>query len=40
MVDDWYIYNNSGSEYELVAKNVDKVQKIINFEVFRILTNK
>ena len=28
----WYLYDNSGSEYELVAKSVDKVEKIISGE--------
>lgn len=37
---DWYLYDNSGSEYELVAKNVDKVEKIINFELFKIISGK
>lgn len=35
---DWYVYDNSGNEYELVAKNIDKEEKIINFEVFKKLT--
>lgn len=37
---DWYLYDNSGSEYKLVAKNVDKVEKIINFELFKIISGK
>lgn len=40
IVNDWYIYDNSGSKYELVAKSVEKVQKIINFEVFKVLSDK
>jgi len=40
LVDDWYIYDNSGSKYELVAKSIGKVQKIINFDVFKVLTDK
>jgi len=36
--DDWYIYDNSGSEYELVAKSVDDTREIINFELFKIIT--
>ena len=35
---DWYIYDNSGSEYELVAKSVDDTREIINFELFKIIT--
>ena len=38
--DDWYIYDNSGSEYELVAKSVNRGEKIINFELFEIITGK
>ena len=37
---DWYIYDNSGSEYELVAKSIDKEEKIINFELFKIIVDK
>lgn len=37
---DWYVYDNSGSEYELVAKNIDKDEKIINFEIFKIIADK
>lgn len=37
---DWYVYDNSGSEYELVAKRVDKEEKIINFELFKIISGK
>ena len=33
--DDWYVYDNSGSGYELVAKNIDGNEKIINFELFQ-----
>lgn len=33
-VDDCYIYNNSNSEYELIAKFVDDQETIINFESF------
>ena len=36
--DGWYIYNNSASEYELVAKSIDKVREITNFELFRTIT--
>jgi predicted ABC-type ATPase len=38
--DDWYIYDNSGSEYELVAKSANSGEKIINFELFKIITGK
>ena len=34
-VDDWYVYNNSGSAYELIAKRVDGEEKIINFKLFK-----
>jgi predicted ABC-type ATPase len=31
---DWYVYNNSGTAYELVAKSLDKNEEIYNFEVY------
>jgi predicted ABC-type ATPase len=36
--DNWYIYDNSGSAYELAAKSVNKMQNIVNFELFKIIT--
>lgn len=38
--DDWYIYDNSGSSYELVAKNIAGEENIINFDLFKIVTGK
>jgi predicted ABC-type ATPase len=38
--DDWYVYDNSGREYEMVAKRVDKEEKVINFELFKIISDK
>jgi predicted ABC-type ATPase len=35
VVHDWYLYDNSGSYYELVAKRVDGQEKLFNFELFR-----
>lgn len=32
---DWYVYDNSGSGYELIAKNVEGEEKIINFSLFK-----
>ncbi len=32
--DDWYIYDNSGSNYELVASRENGENKISNFEIF------
>ncbi len=37
---DWYIFDNSGSEYELIAKCVDGEEKIINFELFKIISGR
>lgn len=37
---DWYVYDNSGTEYVLVAKNVDNEEKIINFKLFKIISGK
>ncbi len=33
-VDDWYIYNNSGDNYVLIAKSIAGEKQIFNFEVF------
>lgn len=38
VADDWYIYDNSGSEYQLVAKCVDDIEEITNFDLFKIIT--
>jgi len=35
---DWYVYDNSGSEYTIVAKNVNGESKIFNFELFKIIS--
>ena len=37
---DWYIYDNSGSGYELVAKNIEGEEKIINFELFQTIVHR
>ncbi len=37
--DDWYIYDNSGSEYKLVAKKVFDNQEVFNFDVFNKIIN-
>lgn len=34
LMDDWYVYDNSGKEYELVAKSIGGVKEIINFDVY------
>lgn len=31
---DWYFYDNSGSQYELIAKFVEGQVEIVNFELF------
>jgi predicted ABC-type ATPase len=36
----WYIYDNSGTGYELIAKNINNTREIINFELLqRIIGN-
>ncbi len=40
VADDWYIYDNSGSEYELLAKSVEKKEEIINFDLYKTITGK
>jgi predicted ABC-type ATPase len=34
LADDWYVFDNSGTEYFLIAKSVEKVEEIFNFEIF------
>ncbi len=40
VADDWYMYDNSGSEYELLAKSIDKKEEIINFDLYKTITGK
>jgi predicted ABC-type ATPase len=40
VADDWYIYDNSGSEYELLAKSVDNRIEITNFDLYKTITGK
>jgi len=40
LADDWYMYDNSGAGYELVAKKVNNEEEIINFELFKIISGK
>ena len=36
--DDWYLYDNSSSEYVLIAKSISGEKEIFNFEVFDKIT--
>lgn len=36
--DSWYVYNNSGKNYELVASHENGEKKIINFDIFNIIS--
>lgn len=38
LADDWYVYDNSGTEYMLVAKSVGGEEQISNFEIYQKLT--
>jgi predicted ABC-type ATPase len=40
LADDWYIYDNSGSEYELLGKSVNNREEISNFDLYKIITGK
>jgi predicted ABC-type ATPase len=31
----WYIYDNSGTEYELVAKKVAESEEVFNFTIYK-----
>jgi predicted ABC-type ATPase len=37
---DWYVYDNSGAEYMLIARSIEKAEEIINFEIFNKITGK
>jgi predicted ABC-type ATPase len=39
-VDDWYIYDNSGSQYILVAKSIASKKDIFNFDLYNKLLKK
>ncbi len=40
VADDWYIYENSGTEYELVAKSIQGEEIIFNFDQFTLIYRK
>jgi predicted ABC-type ATPase len=40
VTDSWYIYDNSGSGYDLIAKNIQGEENIFNFELFKQITGK
>jgi len=35
LVTDWYIYDNSGTEYLIVAKSINNNTEIFNFETYK-----
>jgi predicted ABC-type ATPase len=37
---DWYVYDNSGTEYLLIARSIEKEEEIFNFEIFNKITGK
>jgi predicted ABC-type ATPase len=37
LADNWYVYNNSGNKYELIAKNAGGTKEIINFDLYKII---
>jgi predicted ABC-type ATPase len=34
IADDWYLYDNSGGEYKLVAKSIFGIKEIVNFTIY------
>jgi predicted ABC-type ATPase len=38
VVDDWYLFDNSTSEYLLIAKSISSEMEILNFDVFNKIT--
>lgn len=37
--EDWYLYDNSGSEYVLLASKIDNSKKVFNFNIYSNLKN-
>jgi predicted ABC-type ATPase len=35
IVQNWYLLNNSGDKYLMIAKNIDGIKEILNFELFK-----
>lgn len=35
VVDDWYCFDNSSSEYEFIAKKTGDEKSIVNFEIWK-----
>lgn len=36
--DNWYVYDNSGKEYVLIAKSINGEQEVFNFDVYNKIT--
>lgn len=34
LANDWYVYDNSATKYQLIARAIDKSEEIFNFEIF------
>lgn len=34
LADDWYIYDNSGTEYKLVAKSIEGQADILSLDIY------
>jgi predicted ABC-type ATPase len=39
IVDDWYLWDNSKPEYNIIAKSLNGLKEIINFDVFKKINN-
>ena len=39
-VNDWYIYDNSGTEYLLIGRSLGEADEIFNFEIFNKISRK
>ncbi len=38
LADDWYLYDNSASDYQLIAKNISGEKEISNFDLYNKIT--
>jgi predicted ABC-type ATPase len=38
LADEWYLLDNSGGEYALIAKSIAEAKEIINFDLYKLIT--
>ena len=38
VADDWYLFDNSGPEYSVIAKSINGNKELINFELYKLIS--